>query len=46
MYRCTSCAYELTVGSTNHLPLCPSCGNGEYETIRGGDSQNDPYPDR
>ena len=45
-YRCTNCDYELEVGSTEHLPPCPSCGNGEYETISGGDSRNDPYPGR
>ena len=25
---------------------CPSCGNGHWETLSGGDSKNDPYPDR
>ena len=44
-YKCTSCGYELEVGSTKHLPPCPSCGNGEYDTQSGGDSVNDPYPD-
>ena len=29
-----------------HLPPCPSCGNGEYDTVTGGDSASDPYPDR
>jgi predicted RNA-binding Zn-ribbon protein involved in translation (DUF1610 family) len=45
-YRCTSCGYELQVGSTQSLPPCPSCANSEYETVSGGDSVNDPYPDR
>jgi predicted RNA-binding Zn-ribbon protein involved in translation (DUF1610 family) len=45
-YRCTQCGYELDVGSTKHLPPCPSCGNGEFETVSGGDSASDPYPDR
>ena len=45
-YRCTSCGYELQVGSTKHLPPCPSCGNGEYRTVRGGDSAADPYPSK
>ena len=45
-YRCTTCGYELQLGSTKHLPPCPSCGNAEYETIRGGDSVDDPYPSR
>jgi len=45
-YRCTSCGYDLDVGSSTHLPPCPSCGNGDYETVSGGDSVDDPYPDR
>jgi predicted nucleic acid-binding Zn-ribbon protein len=45
-YRCTNCGYELQVGSTKNLPPCPSCGNGEYATVTGGDSVDDPYPDR
>jgi predicted RNA-binding Zn-ribbon protein involved in translation (DUF1610 family) len=44
-YQCTNCGYQLKVGSTMHLPPCPQCGNGEYTTISGGDSQHDPYPD-
>jgi Zn finger protein HypA/HybF involved in hydrogenase expression len=43
-YRCTSCSYELQVGSTKNLPPCPSCGNGSYDTVTGGDSVDDPYP--
>jgi len=45
-YRCTNCGYELQVGSTKNLPPCPSCGNGQYDTVSGGDSKDDPYPDR
>ena len=44
-YRCANCGYELSVGSTEHLPPCPSCGNGEWQTMSGGDSVNDPYPE-
>jgi Zn finger protein HypA/HybF involved in hydrogenase expression len=44
-YRCLNCGRQVDVGSTKHLPPCPSCGNGEYETVSGGDSVNDPYPD-
>jgi hypothetical protein len=44
-YRCTRCRYSLHVGSTQHLPPCPSCGHGEWDTDTGGDSVNDPYPD-
>jgi len=45
-YRCIDCRYELDVGSTSHLPPCPSCGNSEWDTITGGDSIHDPYPER
>jgi predicted RNA-binding Zn-ribbon protein involved in translation (DUF1610 family) len=45
-YECTNCGYELQVASTKSLPPCPSCHNGEYKTRSGGDSINDPYPDR
>jgi Zn finger protein HypA/HybF involved in hydrogenase expression len=45
-YKCTSCGYELQVGSTNNLPPCPSCHNGQYDTLSGGDAAADPYPDR
>jgi hypothetical protein len=45
-YKCTNCGYELEVGSTKNLPPCPSCHNGEYQTLSGGDSAQDPYPDR
>jgi len=33
-------------GLDEDLPPCPSCGNGEYETVTGGDSVDDPYPNR
>jgi lipopolysaccharide biosynthesis regulator YciM len=45
-YRCTQCGYELDVASTQHLPPCPSCSNGTWDTVSGGDSVDDPYPDR
>ena len=45
-YRCTSCGYDLDVASTKHLPPCPSCGNGQWHTESGGDSVDDPYPDK
>jgi lipopolysaccharide biosynthesis regulator YciM len=45
-YKCTNCGYQLDVGSTQHLPPCPSCGNGEWQTMSGGDSADDPYPGR
>ncbi|HEX8099804.1 MAG TPA: hypothetical protein VF660_06340 [Actinomycetota bacterium] len=45
-YKCTNCGYNLEVASTTHLPPCPSCGNGEYDTVSGGDSAKDPYPNK
>jgi lipopolysaccharide biosynthesis regulator YciM len=43
-YRCTNCGYNLDVGSTQHLPPCPKCENGQWSTISGGDSAQDLYP--
>jgi Zn finger protein HypA/HybF involved in hydrogenase expression len=43
-YKCTNCGYDLQVASTESLPPCPNCQNGEYETLSGGDSAADPYP--
>lgn len=43
-YQCTSCGNTVDVGSTKHLPPCPNCGNGEWNSISGGDSARDPYP--
>jgi lipopolysaccharide biosynthesis regulator YciM len=45
-YRCTQCGYEIDVQSTQSLPPCPSCSNGSWDTVTGGDSVNDPYPGR
>ncbi len=45
-YTCTDCGYELEVGSTDNLPPCPRCRNGKWHTVTGGDSAEDPYPDR
>ena len=45
-YRCTNCGNEIEVGSTQSLPPCPSCNQGEWTTVSGGDSSQDPYPDR
>ena len=45
-HRCTNCGNEITMNSQTHIPPCPSCGNGEWETVRGGDSTGDPYPSR
>ena len=45
-YICTSCGYELGVQSSESIPPCPECSNGEWRTASGGDSADDPYPDR
>jgi predicted nucleic acid-binding Zn-ribbon protein len=46
-YRCTNCGNELDTSSTTHLPPCPSCGGpNEWESVSGGDSTDDPYPER
>jgi hypothetical protein len=43
-YTCTKCTNRVTVSSIKHMPPCAVCGNGEWETVRGGDSVDDPYP--
>ena len=45
-YRCTNCGHEIEMRSRTHIPPCPSCGNGDWQTVSGGDSADDPYPDR
>ena len=45
-YTCTNCGYSLDAGATQHLPPCPNCNNGSWSTQTGGDSVDDPYPDR
>ena len=43
-YECTNCGHAMQVGSTQSLPPCPECQNGEWRTQTGGDSAQDPYP--
>jgi predicted nucleic acid-binding Zn-ribbon protein len=43
-YECTNCGKQIDIGSTKHLPPCPSCGNGAWSTVSGGDAVDDPYP--
>ncbi len=45
-YRCTNCGETIQVNSVDSLPPCPKCGNNEWDTIKGGDSKDDPYPDQ
>ena len=44
-YRCTNCGNEIEVQSTQSLPPCPECSNGEWSSQSGGDAADDPYPD-
>jgi hypothetical protein len=44
-YQYTNCGFEIETGSTESLPPCPECSNGEWQTKSGGDSVKDPYPD-
>ena len=45
-YRCINCGYDLTVESISSLPPCPKCdGPYGWETVTGGDSRDDPYPE-
>jgi hypothetical protein len=41
-YRCTNCGNQLEVQSTQSLPPCSSCNNGEWSSVSGGDSAGDP----
>jgi hypothetical protein len=36
---------DIDVGSTKHLPPCPSCGNGQWLAVTGGDAAADPCPE-
>jgi Zn finger protein HypA/HybF involved in hydrogenase expression len=45
-YRCANCGYELSVQSVQSLPPCPKCdGPYSWQSLSGGDSTDDPYPD-
>jgi hypothetical protein len=41
-YRCSNCANQIDVVDTS-LPLCPNCGNAEWETMIGGDGADDQF---
>ena len=40
------CGYELSVNSTHHLPPCPECGNGDWNTDRMATAPTTPTPMR
>lgn len=41
-YRCTNCGNQIDVQSTQSLPPCPECNNGEWTAVTGGDAAGDP----
>ena len=43
-YSCTNCGNTIDVGSVQSLPPCPECQNGSWNSVSGGDSKDDPYP--
>lgn len=43
-YSCTNCGETIEVASVQSLPPCPKCQNGQWNTVSGGDSVDDPYP--
>ena len=45
-YRCIECGEELTMQSEKSLPPCPNCNGTTFETVRGADSAQDPYPNQ
>jgi predicted nucleic acid-binding Zn-ribbon protein len=45
-YECTNCGNTIDLGSSESLPPCPECQNGSWKTLSGGDSTEDPYPDK
>ena len=46
-YKCTNCGFFLDTQSVKSLPPCPDCsGPYSWEALSGGDSAQDPYPDR
>ena len=44
-YECANCHNRIEVQSVQSLPPCPECSGSEWNTISGGDSAADPYPD-
>jgi hypothetical protein len=44
-YTCTTCDFKLHVATSQQLPRCVSCENGEWRTITGGSALGDPPPE-
>lgn len=44
-YACASCGETISVQSVSSLPPCPQCSGTSWQTVTGGDSGKDPYPD-
>jgi hypothetical protein len=46
-YQCTNCGNEIVDEIADAHPAVPAMPrHGEWETVSGGDSVHDPYPDR
>ena len=43
-YTCTRCGFKLHFASTEQLPPCIACGNGEWHTVTGGSTSDAPRP--
>ena len=43
-YACTNCGNEIDVQSTESLPPCPECSNGEWRTIKRRRLRRRPVP--
>ena len=44
-YTCTRCGFKLHFASTEQLPPCIACGNGEWHTVTGGDASEPSRPE-
>ena len=44
-YTCTRCGFKLHFASTEQLPPCIACGNGEWRTVTGGSTSDASRPE-